>query len=181
MRTPSLLLFVLIGSLSATGAAADEPDDRLRRCADMESDAKRLECYDQALRPEPAEPSPGKQAVERQAAEPAASAPGAAEPPAPPSASRPKAEDRFGLDAPPEPEPPDDELDELGANITEIEVRRNGERIFTLDNGQVWAEKSPSPSLFLKVGDRVTIKSGLFGSHRLFGSGKRSSGVYRVR
>jgi hypothetical protein len=177
MRTPYLLLFALIGGLSATCATADEPDDRLRRCADVESDAQRLACYDNASRQKSAQPSGEQEAV----AEPAASVPAAAEAPATSMAPRPAAEDRFGVGAPPEPESPAEEPDELGGNITAIEVRRNGERIFTLDNGQVWAEKSPSPSLHLKVGDRIAIKSGLFGSHRLFGSGNRSSGVYRVR
>lgn len=178
MKTPYLLLCALFGALSVTCASADEKDDLLRRCADVETDVKRLECYDNALRQESDEPRP----VAKQGAEPTVSAPVAAQAAAPSMEAQPTAEDRFGLDAPREPEKPENELDELGATIAEIEVRRNGERVVTLDNGQVWAEKSPSPSLHLEVGDRVTIKSGLFGSHRLFvGSGKRSSGVYRVR
>lgn len=42
-------------------------------------------------------------------------------------------------------------------------------------------EDSQGPGLRLEVGDTVTIKSGLFGSHKLYGSGNRSSRVDRVR
>jgi hypothetical protein len=178
MRTPYLLIPGLLAALAAAPAAAGEAAD-LRRCAELESDAQRLECYDAALREEAAEPPPGQQPAMPEPSEPIAARAAPAQ--APPAEPAPAAEARFGLDTPAEPAQPVEEVKELGASITAIEVRRNGERIFTLDNGQVWAEKSPSPSLYLEVGDRVTIKSGLFGSHRLFGTGKRSSGVDRVR
>ena len=177
MRTPYPLLLGLMGWVAAASAAAGETDE-LSRCAELESDAKRLECYDAALRQDAAEPPRKQRAGLPEASKPATAEAAPAQATVPPA---PAAEARFGLAAPAEPAKPAEETKELGARITAIKVRRNGERIFTLDNGQVWAEKSPSPSLRLEVGDRVTIKSGLFGSHRLFGSGKRSSGVDRVR
>lgn len=180
MQTPYPLLLGLLGWFAAASAAAGETDE-LSRCAELESDAKRLECYDAALRRGAAEPPRKQRAAMPEASKPAAAEPAPAQALVPPVESAPAAEGRFGLDAPAEPAKPAEETKELGARITEIKVRRNGERIFILDDGQVWAEKSPSPSLRLEVGDRVTIKSGLFGSHRLFGSGKRSSGVDRVR
>lgn len=178
MRMPYQFLFACIGAFAAMSATADARDDRLRGCAAVESDARRLECYDDALRSEAAAPGGQRKSAAEEAAAVPASTPG---PRAPAAASQAAAEARFGLDKRPEPEAPERDLDELRATIAEIERRRNGERIFTLDNGQVWAEKSPSPSLRLKNGDPVTIKAGMFGSHRLFGSGKRSSRVYRVR
>jgi hypothetical protein len=177
-RVPYPLYLGLLGALAAGSAAAGDTDD-LHRCAEMESDAQRLECYDTVLRSDAAEPHEQQSATVESSGSAVAKAP-AQNPPAPVEPA-PASEARFGVDTPAEPAKPAEEMKALGARIAAIEVRRNGERIFTLDNGQVWAEKSPSPSLHLEVGDRVTVKSGLFGSHRLFGSGKRSSGVDPVR
>lgn len=178
MKRPHQLILGLMATLAAPAAVGETGD--LRRCAELESDAKRLACYDAVLREEAVDRPSEQQPPIPEPSEPAA-AKATAPAPAPRVEPAPAAEARFGLEAPSEPAQPAKDVKELAASITEIKVRRNGERIFTLDNGQVWAEKSPSPSLHLEVGDRVTIRSGLFGSHRLFGSGKRSSGVDRVR
>lgn len=60
-------------------------------------------------------------------------------------------------------------------------VRASRERIFTLDNGQVWVEDSPRPSTRFKVGDRVTIRAGSLDSYRMISSSNRSTAVDRVR
>lgn len=164
--------WALAAGLSISTGMADEVPEQLRRCAEIEDDARRLACYDRHVRGGAAETT----AAAPSAAAPVSGspAPGSSEPP--PAAD---AEQGFGL--PEEREQREEEPDLISARITRIDVRRNGERIFTLDNGQMWVEDSPAPSLRLEVGDTVTIKAGLFGSHRLFGSGHRSSGVDRVR
>ena len=70
---------------------------------------------------------------------------------------------------------------EQTATILKISRRPYGERIVSLDNDQVWAEKIPSRSLRIDVGDTVTIKQGRFGGYRLFGRGNRSTEVTRIR
>jgi hypothetical protein len=68
----------------------------------------------------------------------------------------------------------------LTAKIAGIEKRRRGELVFTLDNGQVWAQKEVGAYLPINVGDAVTILAGTLGSHRLI-VGSRATAVTRVR
>lgn len=173
-------LLAIAGCLAMSAAMADDTENA-GQCADIDNDVLRLECFDQAVRGDGSdtEPrtdgnTPGTQHAE--AAEPIHEE-HAVQPSEPPST----AEDRFGLDVETEPGPGEDEPDQIAARISGIELRRFGRRVFTLDNGQIWAEESENRGVWLKVGDSVTIKSGLFGSYRLFGSGNRSSRVERIR
>src|SRR5690606_7359478 len=76
----------------------------------------------------------------------------------------------------------EDELEEISAKVVRIDERANRERIFTLDNGQVWVEDSPTRSVRVKEGDTVRIRAGMFGSYRLsVASSNRATGVDRVR
>lgn len=68
----------------------------------------------------------------------------------------------------------------LAATVTAISKRPRGELIFTLDNGQVWAQKDPESYFPINVGDSVTILAGTLGSFRLIVS-KRSTRVTRVQ
>ncbi len=177
MTKYTLFLWAIGASLATPAALADDAA-RVLECAEVEDDERRLECYDRVAADDDAGAAP--ETTPSAAAPAAATAPGNARHPAPtePVAT---AEDRFGLDAEREADDREDEPDQISARITHIEARRHGERIFTLDNGQIWVEDSPNPSLRLDAGDTVTIKSGLFGSQRLYGSGNRSSRVDRVR
>lgn len=173
-------LLAIAGCLAMVAATADEIPERTQRCADIDEDALRLECFDQLARDYGDERASerGVQGASSRPAEPAASIP--EEPAAPPPAELPDPEDRFGLTAT-ERDSDEEAPDQVSAHISEIELRRDGHRIFTLDNGQVWIEESARQGLRLTVGDAVTIKSGLFGSYRLFASGNKSTKVDRVR
>jgi hypothetical protein len=65
------------------------------------------------------------------------------------------------------------------ATVTAIDKRPRGELVVTLDNGQVWAQKSPDRYFPLKVGDPVAILAGSLGSFRLI-AGSRATPVTRV-
>ena len=67
----------------------------------------------------------------------------------------------------------------LTAKVTAIANKPHGELIVTLDNGQVWTQKTAGPYFPLKVGDEVTISAGTLGSYRLIASG-RATPVTRV-
>lgn len=163
-----VVLFAIVAIFPVLAAGSDD----IENCADIADDARRLECYDLASSDERAEEGPET----ARTSTPATLADSTdAEVPSN------DAQESFGLQEEREAAEQESEPDQISARITKIEMRRNGERLFTLDNGQVWVEDAPKPSLRLDVGDTVTIKAGLFGSHRLFGSGKRSSGVDRVR
>lgn len=158
--------WVLAALLAAPAGFTDEIPEPLRRCAELGDDAQRLACYDRYV---------SRGAIDASVVEAAPQAAPPARKPDPSAHANPEA--RFGL-----PETDDDEdLDEISARIVEIVVRASRERIFTLDNGQVWVEDEPRPSLRLKVGDTVTIRSGIFGSYRLVGQGNRSTAVDRAR
>lgn len=70
---------------------------------------------------------------------------------------------------------------DLTATIVKISKRRYGERIITLDNGQLWVEKIPTPSMILNVGNVISIRQGRFGGYRLSGRGNRSTEVTLIR
>ncbi len=163
---------------AALPAIADDVSGQIESCATIEADEVRLRCYDQVA---------GRVsqralvAADESQREEVSSAPERTPVLPPPAKAAPVADrdvEHFGLDI-----SKDDikEIDQISGRIVEIVVQTYGERVVTLDNGQVWREKSANRSLTLDVGDTVTIKSGLFGSHRLFGSGNKSSGVTRVR
>lgn len=148
--------------MAASPGVADEIPELLRRCVVLDDDARRLACYDRYVS------RGGAEAAAEDSATPAN--------PTEPANGEAAAEDRFGF-----PDVDEEELDEISATITDIVVRRSQERILTLDNGQVWVEDSPRRSVRLEVGDEVEIRSGLFGSYRLFGPANRSTDVDRVR
>jgi hypothetical protein len=66
----------------------------------------------------------------------------------------------------------------LTAAVTALSTRARGERVVTLDNAQVWVQKTPQ-YIPIKVGDEVTILRGALRSYRLLVGG-RSTAVTRV-
>lgn len=180
--TRAWLIFPAFATVLLVTTATATPDDagqRIAECADVKDDARRLQCYDRAL-------AGGKSRAKPEAGE-EVTAPASPVTPTPSTGSVPipdadeAAPERFGLDAEREANRRQAEPDQISARITGLEFQRYGERVFTLDNGQVWVEKSPNAGLRLRVGDSVTIKRGLFRSYKLFGSGNKSSAVDRVR
>jgi len=74
-----------------------------------------------------------------------------------------------------------EQLDSLSSTVSSISQRGDGSRVFTLVNGQVWAERGDNSKSRFKVGDKVEIESASFGSFLMTGSSKRSIRVNRVR
>jgi hypothetical protein len=68
----------------------------------------------------------------------------------------------------------------MSATVTAIDKRPRGELVVTLDNGQVWAQKSADRYFPLEVGDSVAILAGSLGSFRLI-CGSRATAVTRVQ
>ena len=162
IRMSIAVMFIAV----APQALAAEADSlaAARSCATQSDDKARLACYDAILRPVPS----------------AAVVPGVAASKAP--------EDAFGyrgdvareeLDRKKSAEPP--KLERLDAKVTEVSTKPLGEFIVTLDNGQVWAQKSPDKKVRLAVGDAITIKAGTLGSFMLVTESGRSTRVARVQ
>lgn len=167
--------------LFMAAAVSAEPD--LSECAEEQSDAARLACYDRVARgatDDDNQPSEAKAAAEPHAMD--AAVPNAAEPDATTDETA-AAVDNFGMNrnvaAANEKTPP--ALDEIYATIVEIETKRYGKRVFTLDNGQVWVEQSTAKSVRVEPGDEVRIKAGVLGSFKLIDSNRRSTRVERIR
>lgn len=66
------------------------------------------------------------------------------------------------------------------ATVKAIDKRPRGELVVTLDNGQVWAQKTAERYFPIEVGDTVEILAGALGSFRLI-AGNRATAVTRVQ
>jgi hypothetical protein len=55
----------------------------------------------------------------------------------------------------------------LTARVTAVENPLNRGLVVTLDNGQVWQQKTADSGMHIKVGDQVTIKHAMLGSFLL--------------
>jgi len=164
---------ILVAVAFPAVATADVADDA-RTCAGVENADARLACYDALFRPDQEEPAavpaspaaePVRTTAESAPAKEIAAAPAAAE---------------LGADDLRRTQPPERPT-ETTAVIVSIDELRSGARLFELDNGQVWREKRNKPGLRLSAGDEVRIKAGSLGSYKLFGGGKTSTSVERIR
>ena len=169
-----------LSAVAPCGASEALPAS-LRACV-VETDAdRRLACYDKEVARlineqehsdvvPPAEA--GSAAQSHQAIEPRPDA-GLHGP------KRSSAEDQFGgrpKDAGGEPK-----LQRLQARIVTISYRPRGRLGLGLDNGQVWEQSEEGPDLKLKVGDVVTIQTGLLGAYWLSAYSHRAIKVQRTR
>jgi hypothetical protein len=68
----------------------------------------------------------------------------------------------------------------ITATVAAIDKRPRGELVFTLDNGQVWAQKEVGAYFPVKIGDPVSILAGTLGSFRLVAA-NRATAVTRVQ
>ena len=57
--------------------------------------------------------------------------------------------------------------DRIEALVARVSQRPTGERLITLDSGQVWLLTEATMKGHLAIGERVTIREALFGSHIL--------------
>jgi hypothetical protein len=172
--------WVLVGmSVLGSATAADALPPSLRACMKETDATRRLACFDRESATLAGESAP----VAKQAAPaPAASASAASATPAAPAAAAAtvgaaaatqSATDRFGYKGNIAREEIDKQKAEeeasgaLTANVTAIATPPNGGMVVTLDNGQVWQQKTADRGMHIKVGDQVTIKHAMMGSFLL--------------
>jgi len=170
--------WVLVGvSILGSATAADALPPSLRACMKEADATHRLACFDRESATLAGESAP----VAKQAAPaPAASASAASATPAAAAATvgaaaatTQSATDRFGYKG----NIAREELDKqkaaeeasgaLTSRVTAIATQPNGGLVVTLENGQVWQQKTADRGMHIKVGDQVTIKHALMGSFLL--------------
>lgn len=152
-------LALLIIGIPAASAQAVSPG--LKQCITEADDARRLACFDTEVARLAKTPLPVHAAA-----------------PVPTPEEKFGAREEVAREAEKQAEP---ELTKLEAVTTAISTRPRGELVVTLDNGQVWEQVPSGEAFSLKVGDKVTIKSGLLGSFALVGPRGRSMKVKRVK
>ena len=182
-RKAWLLPIIVTVAFAALPGAAQETG--VEACAKLESDAERLACFDAvtgrqregAETPVPSEPS---------TAEPAVSAVPETTPAAPPEVAPTQAEASVDTAR------PNDEQDlasssrqdlpkEYTAVVVAMRERPHGQKVVTLDNGEVWSEQYASRAFLVKVGDTVTMKKGMLSSsYRLVAPGGRGYKMTRL-
>jgi biotin carboxyl carrier protein len=170
---------LLSGAGLAPALAAEGTADSLLACANETDDARRLRCFDAVvagLRRAPPAPA-ATAAVRPSAPPPVAPQPAASPPVAPPTASP---EEKFGARGDLNPERRH-ALSAIDGTVTEVGRRAHGELVVTLDNGQVWTERTANSKIKVKVGDAVKVEAGALGSYDLIAPNGRSSKVTRVR
>lgn len=159
MRHREWIFAVLLWQLSVPGLAAEELPSALETCRAEKNDSRRLSCYDRVV--DAAPPESGST-------------------PATP-------QEKFGyagMRARKEQSAEQKDaarLSELVAKVTEVSKRPNGTHVITLDNGQVWVEKTLEPFLRISVGDEVTIRPAVLGTFLLSTPGSRSTRVTRTK
>lgn len=197
------LIPALLVACLAAGAPASARDSDIDRCAELESDAERLACFDAAIRQRAESTAPPAGPPDAPAATTSAPAPdvpaSAAPAPAAPAAAAPaaaapaatggtvnteyrfmtKEEKRAARRAQKEQEKAQREYT---AVVTAIRTRPHGQVAVTLDNGEEWSEQYASRSFLVKVGDTVTLKKSRFSSaYRLVNEDGRGYPVTRLR
>ena len=156
-RLHFLFAATLLSSLAHPALAADdELAQRIAACTRERDDALRLACFDRAAAPSaPAPKVDAQQTFGVHGSELAR--------------SRDDGDEKS--DAPPK---------RITAKVTTVDKRPRGELVFTLDNGQVWAQKEVGAYFPVKAGDPVTILAGTLGSFRLVVA-NRATAVTRVQ
>ena len=69
----------------------------------------------------------------------------------------------------------------MASQIVSVGGDRDGERVFTLTNGQVWRQTESSVLGLARPGDAITIRAGSFGSYLLVTPGGVPLKVRRLR
>jgi hypothetical protein len=194
MNRVQVFSWVLIGvGFCGCAAAVDALPPSLRACM-KESDAtRRLACFDRESAVLAGESAPVAHQVEQAPPRPAATAPAApaasaAATAGAAAATTQTATDKFGyrgniaradLDKKKEWE---QGSEELKAKVAEVSTLPNGGLVLTLDNGQVWQQKTADRGMRIKVGDPVTIKRAVLNSFLLTSdNNKGSMRVARVK
>ena len=71
--------------------------------------------------------------------------------------------------------------DRIEAGITKVSYRATGERVLTLDNGQVWMIIEVTEKGFLKTGDRIAIKNGMLPNTYMLDTGRINLRARRIQ
>lgn len=151
-------VLVSLGSLLAERVAAAEQNSGAE-CAVIDDPPTRLACFDAAF-PRASRASPPRQAVA-----PAAAAAAAATD-EPPSEAR-----KFGLSTQQrkaiEPKPAQPEMVATTAAVKTVRRLHPGYLLIELDNDQLWQQTEIDSRVWLRPGDRVTIRRAALGSYLL--------------
>lgn len=70
--------------------------------------------------------------------------------------------------------------EQIGAVVTDLSYRSAGQRVITLDNGQVWMQTESSGLGHVAVGDRVVVRKAALGSFLLITPARVSLRVRRI-
>jgi biotin carboxyl carrier protein len=160
------LLFLFGVALLAPLASAEETD--LDRCAELESDAARLACFDAVIK-------------ERRTAAPSAGSTNAPAEPAAAEAAPPAVASQPATSPRAEAAPTEESRKEYSAVVMDMRTRPHGQIVVTLDNGETWSEQYASRTFLVEVGDTVTMKKSRFSSaYRLVAPGGRAYSMTRV-
>ena len=163
------LLLLLTSVTWLTRGALAQDTQPAPRCAEIESDARRLACYDGIFgtpaRTEQAGPSPTAPVTVIGSAELAA------------IDSRDfglsEADKRQNINLPAAP-------DSISLTIESVGRRPTGEQIFRTREGQVWVEVEPYSQVRTKPGETVTIRKAALGSYVLVTSKRVGAKVKRL-
>jgi hypothetical protein len=128
-------------------------------CAGVANPAERLACYDRAFPPSP-------EVIE---------------------AASEQAQAEFGLDKPkdalrnPGQTPGQVDPDRIDSRVTGVSRGGDGQRVFTLENGQVWIQTDVRGSGHVQAGDTVQVRKAILGGYQLVMQNGVSVRVRRTR
>ena len=173
---PLFRLLILAGA-AVLAPLAGAQDNDLDRCAELESDAARLACFDAVINERRSgAPTTAPDAGASQAELPADPPPT----PAPEAAPAPSTREAAAA-VPAESAPKQEPVNEYTAVVTAMRTRPHGQVVVTLDNGETWSEQYASRRFLVEVGDTVTMKKARFSSaYRLVAPGGRAYTMIRI-
>lgn len=173
MRTAFLaaawMILAAVPAFAQTSPATPTPEtlSAVYTCTDVQDDAERLRCYDDAVRRLRQAQTQGEVvAVDRQQA-------------------RSVAQESFGFHLPslsrllPDLSGGDEPIENVQATVARIRTSPDGYSTFEMEGGQVWTQVEPQSARNVRVGDVVTIERAALGSFRLISS--RGGRGHRVR
>ena len=170
--------WVLVGvGFLGCATAADVLPPSLHACMKETDATRRLACFDHESAVLAGESAPIAKQADPAPVRPAAPAPtapvaSAAATAGAVAATTQSATDKFGYKGSIAREEIDkkkeaEEASQLTSRVTAVSTVPNGGLLVTLDNGQVWQQKTADRPLHIKVGDQVTIKRATLGSFLL--------------
>lgn len=148
-----------LATASVTDASrAQEPPAPSHPCSEVPDPTERLACFDEAFPPTPEAVEVREEVAREQF--------GLSE-----EELRKRNPDRVTDTAP----------GHIQAAVTDVSYRRSGERLITLDNGQMWLETASARHGVVSEGDAVEIRRAVGGSYRLVTPARVGLRVRRVK